>query len=159
MAMGRPTLRACTGAVIVAALLGTGCAHTPRSFDESPATLAIRADYLGTHPAGPFNAQIARGEVGKGMSFLEVLAAWGVPEWRARTEDARFEVWGYVARDEGSQDWTRYTFTFEKKTLVEWETTRHVIKGHALAQWETREVPVWVEAPQPRSVDLTGARR
>jgi len=157
--MGRPTLRACTGAVIVAALLGTGCAHAPRSFDESTATLAIRSDYLETHPDGQFNDLIARGEVEKGMSFFEVLAAWGLPEWRARTQDARYELWGYLARDEASQDWTRFTFTFEKKALVEWEISRHVVKGHALAQWETNTVPSWVERPEPRAVDVTGTRR
>jgi hypothetical protein len=158
-AMGRPTQRARLAGAIVATLLCAACAHVPRSFDESPTTLAIRADFLETHPAGMFNDHIARGEVSKGMNYLEVLAAWGVPERRARSEDARFELWGYVALDEVSQDWTRYTFVFERQALVGWEITRHVNKGHALEQWVSPEPPGNTLDPEPRPAHVTGLKR
>ncbi|MDH3198944.1 MAG: hypothetical protein OEO21_11975 [Candidatus Krumholzibacteria bacterium] len=157
--MGRPMQRARLAGAIAATLLCAACAHAPRSFDESLTTLAIRADFLETHPAGKYNANIARGEVSKGMDYFEVLAAWGVPERRARNEDARFELWGYVAVDEVSQDWTQYTFVFEKQTLVGWEITRHVNKGHALEQWESPEPPGNALDPESHPADVTGLKR
>lgn len=117
----------------VAAALSS-CAYTPRVPEESAAVLTIRNDYLRNHPQGQYNEHIQRGEVVKGMSLVEVLASWGDPDTRLRVPDRSVEYWRYVARDDASKDWVLYTFTFEKRKLVEWEMSRHVSQMKAMEE-------------------------
>lgn len=148
--MRRSTL-ALTLAVLTTIFV-TGCAHSPRVMDETSSMLTIRSDYLETNPDGPFNSHIMSGEVVKGMNYVEVLASWGVPHARYRTNVGEDEVeyWHYLARDDVSKDWTQYTFVFEKKSLVEWDMMRHVSKNGSLAYWGTDEPALY-----PRLQDVT----
>jgi hypothetical protein len=124
---------------IVAATFLPSCAHSPRVIDESEAVLSIRKDYLRSNPDGRFNDFIERGEVVKGMSYVEVLAAWGFPEARLNIPERSTEYWRYVARDDLSRDWVEYTFVFQKNLLSEWEMIRHPSKGRAMAHIEFRD--------------------
>lgn len=116
--------------------LVTSCAYAPRVPEESNAVLSIRSDYIRTHPDGPYNAYIQRGEVVKGMQYLEVLASWGHPRSRLRVPSRRLEYWRYLTHDDVSGDWMQYTFVFENDVLLEWQMARHTSLGRAMAQIE-----------------------
>ncbi len=128
--------------VLIAGAVLSSCAHSPRVIDENEAVLSIRTDYLRSNPAGPYNDFIRRGEVVKGMNYVEVLAAWGFPESRLRVPERSAEYWRYVSRDELSRDWIQYTFVFEGDALAEWEMMRQASKGRAVSL---------VEFPEPRT--------
>ena len=126
-------------------MLAGGCAHSPKVIDESPSMLTIRADYLEANPEGRYNKYIKNGEVTQGMNYVEVLAAWGVPHARYRTEAGPNEVeyWHYLAEDEVSHDWTQYTFVFEKRALAEWDVTRHNSQAGSLSPWSIDDAPIY----------------
>jgi hypothetical protein len=125
-------------AVVTTAVLAS-CAYSPRVIEENDAVLSIRTDYLRSNPTGKFNDFIKRGEVVKGMNYVEVLASWGFPEARLRVADRGLEYWRYVTRDDASRDWVQYTFVFEGNALAEWEMMRHNSKTRAMAQIEFRD--------------------
>jgi hypothetical protein len=124
--------------ILVAAALSVmaSCAYAPRVAEENDDILSIRDDYIRAHPDGRHNEFILRGEVVKGMKYLEVLASWGYPEARLRVPERKLEYWRYLALDDASRDWLQYTFIFEKDELIEWEMTRHATKGRAMADIE-----------------------
>ena len=106
-------------------LLLIACTHTPRALDEDVTVLRMREDFLRDHPDGAYNIYIAKGEVVRGMSLLEVSASWGLPETRRQTKDKKLELWTYFSEDEISGDWSRYTLTFENQVLADWHVVRH----------------------------------
>jgi len=116
----------------LAVWLAASCAYSPRVLDEDAAVLSIRTDYLKSNPDGIYNDYIRRGEVVKGMTYVEVLASWGFPASRLRVPERNLEYWRYVARDDVSLDWAQYTFVFEGPSLIEWQMTRHTSKGRAM---------------------------
>jgi len=135
---------------IIAGFVVAGCAHAPRMGNETESVLTIREDYLRAYPDGAYNEYIRRGEVTKGMNFIEVLASWGVPDRRLHSEEKNIpvEYWSYLSMDEASLDWVRYTFAFEKKHLVEWDLTRHNNKYGTLSQWSLSDVTPAID-PMP----------
>jgi len=137
----------------VTGFLITSCSHMPRVMEETDSVLTIRNEYLRTHPDGRFNESIMAGEVCKGMNFIEVLAAWGLPETRFRSADDDIEFWKYVSRDDVSLDWMSYTFAFEKNALVGWESFRHTGKFARMDYFE-QDVP-GDELFRPRSGVMT----
>ena len=143
----------------LACLVVSGCAYNPRVINETESVLSIRADYLRANPDGEFNAHIIKGEVVKGMNFMEVLASWGLPDSRMNKKENELEYWGYFARDDESLDWILYTFTFEKTALVEWDATRHVAKAQTLTHWHTRETIDWPKVTDIRRDPDTWALR
>ena len=44
----------------------------------------LRQEFFKTHPDGKYNEHIKKGEVVRGMDFLEVLASWGNPDAREK---------------------------------------------------------------------------
>ncbi len=151
-----------TAVLAITCLIVTGCAHTPRNIDESRSVLTIRADYLASNPDGPYNQYITRGEVVKGMSYVDVLASWGVPRARYRTdvEQNEVEYWHYFTLDDVSRDWTQFTFVFEKKVLTEWDVIRHVTKNGSLSHWRIGDQPVHPGLDIPtREMGLSATRK
>lgn len=146
--MRSPTTRHHWKAMLLCSIVLASCAHAPRVAEETESMLAIRNGYLESHPEGRFNAYIARGEVVQGMDFMDVLAAWGIPVTRARDAHG-IEYWLYLAVDNDSGDWVRYTFLFERYTLIDWEITRHTSMNGALVYREPRSVSP--PLPQPDS--------
>lgn len=104
---------------------------------ESSYILALRAEYFASNPDGKFNEYIERGEIVKGMDMLEVLASWGYPAARKRSETT--ELWTYREVNEDSKDWIEFTFTFRSSVLGDWEVARHY-GGGSLDFPETRDV-------------------
>ena len=104
---------------------------------ESSYILALRAEYFASNPDGEFNEYIERGEIVKGMDVLEVLASWGYPAARKRTETT--EVWTFREVDLDSKNWIEFIFTFRSNILGDWEVARHYGSG-ALDFPQTRDV-------------------
>lgn len=106
------------------------CSQTPRMSEdrETEYIRMLREEFFKTHPDGQFNEHIARGEVVRGMDFLEVLASWGNPSKREKPT-VSVEYWMYRDDDEDSGDWVQYKFIFRKNVLEDWELTRHVADG------------------------------
>ncbi len=94
---------------------------------ESSYILALRAEYFASNPDGESNEYIERGEIVKGMDMLEVLASWGYPAARKRSDTT--ELWTYREVDEDSKDWIEFTFTFRSSVLGDWEVARHYGSG------------------------------
>jgi hypothetical protein len=111
-------------------LLIVACSQTPRIDDtqETEYIRMLREEFFKTHPDGQYNENIARGEVLKGMDFLEVLASWGNPNKREKPTD-NVEYWIYLEVDEDSMDWVQYKFEFRKNVLSDWDLSRHVATG------------------------------
>jgi len=149
------TLRRFTAiaATTVAATLWSGCAIVPKSIDTTPSVLELRKDYARDHPGGRWVPLIQVGEVARGMGFGEVYASWGMPATRIKTTNKKskpVEYWAYTERDDGSGDWTVYTFAFEKNTLVSWNVDRHVVKNVALTPDDLlRRHPTVPQDPRP----------
>ena len=116
-------------------LLLTACAHTPDALHSDDSVLMMREDYVNSHPAGKYNEYIDRGQVVKGMNFMEVSASWGIPETRSKSQDTKLEYWTFFGKDEVSGDWTRYTMVFEKGVLTGWDLSRHFTKNGTLTRW------------------------
>lgn len=126
------TLPLLTFAVIIA------CSQTPRMSEDNETEYVrmLREEFFKTHPDGPYNEYIARGEVVRGMDFLEVLASWGNPTKREKTTE-NVEYWMYTDMDEDSGDWVEYKFVFRKNVLDDWELSRHIAEGQVLTDKST----------------------
>lgn len=157
--MRRPTMNRHWKMMLLCSLVFASCAHSPRVAEETTSMLAIRDGYLESHPDGRFNEYIARGEVVKGMDFMDVLASWGIPVSRVR-DPKGVEHWLYLAEDDQSGDWVGYTFAFEKYTLIEWDVTRHTSKNGALVYWEPRvPAPPPIQPNTPAGSNLSALKR
>jgi hypothetical protein len=138
----------------------SSCANTPRSLDESDAVLKLRKDYLRSNPAGKFNGRIEKGEIVRGMNFMEVLASWGVPQCRRSLPEKEIESWIYIGKDEESKDWQQYTLMFEKRVLVQWDVMRHNSKNGSLAQWSIHDqTDIDLSEPPQRTTELSKKKR
>jgi hypothetical protein len=91
----------------------------------------LRSEFFKTHPDGEYNEHIKKGEVVRGMDFLEVLASWGNPDVRKKPMEG-VEHWTYLETDEDSKDSVHYKFIFKKNVLFDWELARHFAKGGEL---------------------------
>jgi hypothetical protein len=110
--------------VVMAIGLNASCAHVPTLLSEGPETGRLRTQYLNDHPNGPHNAQIARGEVAKGMDAMEVLASWGVPQKRLARPAKQREAWSYTSLDQYSGDYVVYELVFVDRVLEHWNIDR-----------------------------------
>jgi hypothetical protein len=119
----------------------------------------MRQDYLLANPDGVYNEYITRGEVVRGMNYLEVSASWGIPETRRMSKDQKLEYWTFYEKDDLSGDWTRYTFVFEKGALSDWQMARHFSKNGVLSQWTTTDGATAVSTPTTSSAGLGSTRR
>lgn len=115
--------------LLVALVVGmaTSCAHVPRMTNQDPERNSIRDEYLRDNPNGAFNQHIVRGEVVKGMSIIDVLAAWGMPEKRMWDGPTNKESWVYASRDEYSHDYLVYELIFENRKLSHWSINRGTV--------------------------------
>lgn len=115
--------------LLVLPLLGS-CTSNLQKVDDKDSSylLALRAEYFASNPDGEFNENIERGEIVRGMDFLEVLASWGHPAARSKPADTS-EEWTYREVDENTKDWIEYTFMFQNTVLGEWKVARHYGEG------------------------------
>jgi hypothetical protein len=130
-------------------VLAFACSQTPRMSEENETDYIrmLREEFFKTHPEGKFNEYISRGEVVRGMDFLEVLASWGNPNKREKPTES-VEFWTYLDEDEDSQDWVQYKFVFRKNVLDDWEVARHVAgAGHLDTTGDSGNVLTKGESP------------
>ena len=130
--------------LLILASLAAACANVPPRRDDTPEILVLREDYLRAHPNGPFNPEIARGEVALGMGYSDMLAAWGMPDARLADPDMEQEQWTYVLRSDNGVDWVRYDFLFANRLVAEWEISRNVGTGFATIRDDPRGVSLRV---------------
>lgn len=110
-------------ALLVVCLV-SACSHTP-TLESNPETESLRAQYLRENPNGVYNENIMRGEVVKGMNFVEVLASWGVPTQREQRNSGRSEVWSYRALDKSTSEFVLYDLVFDERVVKEWAVDRY----------------------------------
>jgi hypothetical protein len=113
------------------------CSSVPNSWNDDLRLVQSREVYVDKHPGEQFNKYIERGEVVRGMNYVQVSASWGLPETRRLSSDRKQEYWTFFGKDELSGDWTRYTFVFEEGVLADWQMDRHFAKNGALANHQT----------------------
>jgi hypothetical protein len=140
-------------------LLFLACAHNPRAINDDNSILQMRQEYLLAHPGGPYNEYITKGEVVRGMNYLEVSASWGIPETRRISRDRKMEHWTFYDKDDVSGDWTRYMFVFEQGTLSDWQMARHFTKNGELSQWTNMDAATSLSTPTTSSAGLGSSRR
>jgi hypothetical protein len=140
-------------------LLFIACAHTPKSQNDDITVQRMRAEFLLDHPNGQFNQYISKGEVVRGMTVLEVSAAWGLPETRRMSKDRKMEYWTYFSEDEISGDWSRYTLTFEETALADWHVVRHFSTNGELTSWSNSETSGAISNPSVSSTDMGSTKR
>ena len=140
-------------------LLFIACAHTPQALNDDLTLRQMRDEFLRDHPDGGYNIYIARGEVVRGMGFLEVSASWGMPETRRQSKDRKLEYWTYFSSDEVSGDWSRYTLTFEQKTLADWHVVRHFTKNGELTNASNATDATATSSPSVSSSGLGSKKR
>jgi len=140
-------------------LLFIACAHTPKALNDDLTVRQMRDEYLRDHPDGAYNFYIAKGEVVRGMNFLEVSASWGMPETRRQSKDKKLEYWTYFSSDEISGDWSRYTLTFEKQLLMDWHVARHFTKNGELTNATTATDATSTSTPKVSSSGLGSTKR
>ncbi len=136
----------------LAASVLASCATSPPRREDTAAILEIRDEYIRTHPGGPFNVAIERGEAAVGMGYYDMLAAWGMPDVRERDSERDEERWVYVLTSENQADWLRYDFIFAKRMLVEWEWSRGVASGSVPLPDDPRGISTRVPATQANAL-------
>jgi hypothetical protein len=108
-------------AVVLVLALAVSCSPLPQSSRTDEQLTSLRAEYLKSHPDGKFNALITEGRVVKGMSDLEVLASWGLPNVRRAAETGTTQYWAYYAKDQQTNKIMSYELVFESKLLRRWD--------------------------------------
>jgi len=114
--------------VVLALAFAVSCSPLPQSSRTDEQLTGLRAEYLNSHPDGKFNVLITEGRVVKGMSDLEVLASWGLPNIRRTADTGTAQYWAYYAKDEQTNKIVSYELVFESKLLRRWEV-RYDIGG------------------------------
>lgn len=131
------------------AMILAGCSCKPATERADLVAVEAREDYVRAHPDGAFNDLILLGEITRGMSAYDVLAAWGMPNVYALSRKSPEEHWIYYVRDEVSLSLLIYTLTFEDDTLRLWDVAQKRPASRGItAMRERRETPV-VEAASP----------
>lgn len=130
---------------VLAIGITASCAHVPRMQTDNLQTESLRTEYLQSHPKGPHNAQIVRGEISKGMDLMEVLASWGVPERRFAQSTKSREAWLYTIRDPHNLDYMSYELVFVDRVLSSWTLDR-VTSGSGVRAGDTSQA---LETPRP----------
>ena len=131
------------------AMLWSGCSCKSATERADLIAAEARQEYVKLHPDGTFNDLILEGEITRGMSAREVMAAWGMPNVYAVSRILPAEHWVYYVRDRDALSLLIYTLTFEDDTLRIWDidNKRFTTQG-IMAKYELRETPL-VETADP----------
>jgi len=127
--------------VIVTLALAASCSKLPPSKRSDEHTTSIRAEYLQNHPDGKYNLHIAEGRVVKGMSVVEVLASWGLPNARRSVAQENSEFWTYYAKDDQTKQIVSYELVFQAKMLSKWLVHAQSEAGLGTNQMKPGEAP------------------
>ena len=124
----------CVCAVVVALALTASCSSLQQSTTLDADQADLRAEYLANHPDGKFNDHITEGRVVKGMSIVEVLASWGLPNSRRSWKHDNAEYWVYYAKDEHTGQLMSYELIFSEQLLTRWVVNSDAVAGLGTAE-------------------------
>ncbi|HEU4929376.1 MAG TPA: hypothetical protein VFU38_06055 [Candidatus Krumholzibacteria bacterium] len=123
-------------------IVACGASTLRRSQSDFSDLAEVRSEYLARHPDSPFNEQVARGEIVRGMDSYAVTASWGLPDRRVN-DGLDFERWLYVDASEA----VGYALVFEKGVLKTWGVQR---PGTGLKTRETTDATAIPRTETPR---------
>jgi hypothetical protein len=129
-------------------MVWSGCSCKSATERADLVALEAREGYVAAHPEGAFNDLILKGEITRGMSAHDVLAAWGMPNVYALSRKSPEEHWIYYVRDPEVLSLLIYTLTFEDDTLRLWDVDQKRATGHGIAAKRER-----TEAPRVETAD------
>lgn len=112
------------GVLAAAVCALAACSHAPQLTRYSDQTAVFRAQYFQYYSGDPFEGEIRNGIVHKTMNFMQVLAAWGLPNARAQQSGEGNETWTYFAVDENSHSLMSYELVFTESRVARW-VVRH----------------------------------
>lgn len=112
-------------------LLSTGCTSSSlQLLQEPPPYLTdLRSEYFTANPDSPFRTDVTGASVVQGMGRFDVLASWGHPVRRVRSEG--FEEWTYYDVDAENGDALEYNLVFDDGVLDRWSSRTHKNTGLA----------------------------
>jgi hypothetical protein len=113
-----------SGVLAAAVCAVAACSHAPQLTRHSDQTAVFRAQYLQYYAGDPFEGEIRHGIVHKTMNFMQVLAAWGLPNARTQQSWDGDETWTYFAVDEHSNSLISYDLVFTDGRVDRW-VVRH----------------------------------
>jgi hypothetical protein len=128
--------------VVLAGCLVASCSHAPRLATAPAARDDYRAEYLRNNPDGKFNPHIKKGEVVKGMAGIEVLASWGLPNFRRSGRAEISEYWIYFSLDDHTKTYTVYELGFKERVLAKLVIEDNIHSYDALVQRNLIGLPV-----------------
>ena len=105
---------------IAVVALAAACSHAPQLTRHSDHVLVFRTQYLQHYSGAPFEKEIRNGEIHKSMNFMQVLAAWGLPNVRSQPSPDGNETWTYFSVDEHTSELRSYALVFTKNCLTRW---------------------------------------
>jgi len=103
------------------------CSHQLKLAREQDERSDIRQEYLLNNPNGQFNDHIIKNEVVKGMSVIEVLASWGLPDMRRAYSKTDSDIWTYYSVDVPSGQVASFDLVFEDRLLRRWVVVTEVM--------------------------------
>ncbi len=129
-------------------LLIAACGATTlrRSQSDLSNLAEVRTEYIARNPESPFNEQVVRGEIVRGMDTFAVTASWGLPARRVN-DGVEFERWLYVDVDDIASEAVGYALVFEKGVLKSWDVQR---PGLGLKTRDTTDASSAPRADTPR---------
>jgi hypothetical protein len=137
------TVMAVCACALLAASVGCSCVSTSERLDRTP--VACREDYVRLHPDCSHAQSIMDGEIVRGMSSHEVIAAWGLPNVYVVTRKSPTEQWIYYLRDREALSMLIYTLTFAEDTLQLWDIDQKRFVGQGLVS--TDEMKTTIPTP------------
>ena len=147
--------------VALAGIMAASCSHAPRLATVPATRDDLRVEYLRNNPDGKHNRHIRKGEVTRGMSVIEVLASWGLPNTRRAGGAERHEYWTYYSHDKHTDTYTSYALVFETRVLLRWVIESNINSYDALVQRDLIGIPPQGKPQQPvgakGSIDEGGA--
>jgi hypothetical protein len=109
--------------VLLLMLAACGASTLRRSQIDISDLGSVRSEYLTRNPDSPFNDNVTRGEIVRGMDTFAVTASWGLPASKVQ-DGSDFQRWLYVDVDDVVNESVGYALEFEKGVLKSWNVQR-----------------------------------
>jgi hypothetical protein len=113
--------------------------------EPPPYLTDLRSEYFTANPDSPYRNDVTGASVVPGMERFDVLASWGHPMRRVRSEG--LEEWTYYDLDKDSGDALEYNLVFKQGVLDRWTTRTH--KNTGVAYKGRDETPVRINTSEP----------
>ncbi len=127
--------------VALVGIVAASCSHAPRLATAPAMRDDFRVEYLRNNPDGKHNRHIKNGEITRGMSVIEVLASWGLPNVKRTGKVERNEYWTYYSHDKHTDTYTSYALVFQTRILARWVIETGINSYDALVQRDLIGIP------------------